>query len=141
VNSMSLASAIVDLDGTLAIRQSRNPYDFSAADNDLPDDCIVHLVRALSQSGWEIIVVTGREEKFRSLTERWLFAHLGIHGKLFMRCDGDYRPDTTIKREIYETSIRDRFNVQIVLDDRRRVVEMWRNELGLRCLQVRDGDF
>ena len=32
------------------------------------------------------------------------------------------------------------YNVKFVLDDRNRVVEMWRS-LGLTCLQVADGDF
>ena len=36
--------------------------------------------------------------------------------------------------------IKDKYQVDYVLDDRNQVVEMWRS-LGLTCLQVADGDF
>ena len=45
-----------------------------------------------------------------------------------------------LKREIWETKIRDRFDVAGVIDDRARVVAMWRS-LGLTCLAVAEGNF
>ena len=33
------------------------------------------------------------------------------------------------------------YDVAGVLDDRDQVVKMWRNELGLTCLQVAEGNF
>jgi hypothetical protein len=57
-----------------------------------------------------------------------------------MRKSGDYRKDYEVKKEIYETYIKDKFNVLCVLDDRQSVVDMWRS-LGLTCLQVNYGDF
>jgi hypothetical protein len=60
--------------------------------------------------------------------------------KLFMRKTGDIRSDDIVKREIYETHIKPEWNVVCVLDDRQRVVDMWR-EIGLTCLQVDYGDF
>ena len=32
-------------------------------------------------------------------------------------------------------------NILFVMDDRDQVVSMWRNELGLTCFQVAEGDF
>lgn len=57
-----------------------------------------------------------------------------------MRPEGDIRKDSIVKREIFENYIRDYYNIQFVLDDRNQVVEMWRS-LGLKCLQVAEGDF
>jgi hypothetical protein len=53
---------------------------------------------------------------------------------------GDMRNDSIVKEEIYEEHIKPRFNVRFVLDDRDRVVKMWR-ENGLKVLQVAEGDF
>ena len=55
--------------------------------------------------------------------------------ELYMRKEGDYRPDTTIKYEMmYELKITPD-DVLCILDDRQSVVDMWRKE-GFRCLQV-----
>ena len=53
---------------------------------------------------------------------------------------GNKLDDTIIKKDIYEQWIKPRFNVRFVLDDRDRVVKMWR-EQGLKVLQVAEGDF
>ena len=57
-----------------------------------------------------------------------------------MRKDGDYRPDTVVKKEIYEREIKDKYEVLFAIDDRTQVVKTWR-ELGLTCLQCANGDF
>ena len=57
-----------------------------------------------------------------------------------MRKDKDFRPDNEAKKDLYEEYIKDKFEIEFVLDDRDRVVKMWR-ELGLRVLQVEEGDF
>ena len=57
-----------------------------------------------------------------------------------MRQAGDNRDDRIVKREIYEREIKGRYNVRFVLDDRNKVVALWR-DLGLPCFQVADGDF
>jgi len=48
--------------------------------------------------------------------------------------------DTIIKRRIFEQQIRDNLD-KFVLDDRNQVVDMWRNDIGLKVLQVAEGDF
>jgi hypothetical protein len=73
-------------------------------------------------------------------TEAWLEKHHIRYDLLFMRKTADSRPDTVIKREIYRSYIKDKYSVLFVLDDRTRIVNMWRN-LGLTCLQVAPGDF
>lgn len=99
------------------------------------------MVRAILHLGWKVVIVTGREEKFRDITEKWLERHLGNYDRLHMRRDGDFRSDVIVKRELFESQIQSAYEVQFVVDDRDRVVEMWRHELGLVCFQVGDGDF
>ena len=59
--------------------------------------------------------------------------------KLVMRKTGDYRKDSIVKREMFEEHIEGKYNVLFVLDDRNQVVDMWRKELGLTCLQCNYG--
>lgn len=92
-----------------------------------------------------ILFVTGRKEEHREPTANWLYekvfytSYFPTH-TLFMRKNGDFRPDWTIKKEIYESQIKDKYNVFGVFEDRTRVVKMWR-DLGLPCYQVCDGDY
>lgn len=48
--------------------------------------------------------------------------------------------DAIIKERLFRQHIEGKFCVEFVIDDRDQVVRMWR-DLGLRCLQVADGDF
>ena len=59
---------------------------------------------------------------------------------LIMRKQGDFRADDIVKKELYETYLKDKFNVLCVFDDRDKVVKMWREE-GILCNQVYYGDF
>jgi len=140
---------ICDLDGTLALHNGRSPYDTEKCLEDIANEtieriCARYLSSPFGASGntTRLIFVSGREEKYRELTEKWLELYTFRHSKmnLYMRPTGDTRRDDIVKKEIYDTHIKGKYNVDFILDDRTRVVNMWRNE-GLTCLQVADGDF
>jgi hypothetical protein len=57
-----------------------------------------------------------------------------------MRGQTDMRPDHAVKHELFNTHIRDAYDVRPAPDDRDRVVALWRS-LGIVCLQVDNGDF
>jgi hypothetical protein len=134
-------AVLVDIDGTLALRAGRSPFDWSLVHTDSPNLPLIHFLRVLSKQGILIVCISGREEFLRMQTEKWL-AENGIEpADLYMRTNNDYRNDAVIKREIYEDQICDRYQVIAVFDDRSRVVEMWRNELNLLCFQVALGNF
>lgn len=57
-----------------------------------------------------------------------------------MRAQYDRRRDDVIKRAIFETHIKGVYDVSLALDDRDRVVALWRS-LGITCLQVDVGNF
>ena len=132
---------IFDIDGTLAIRNGRDPYDWGLVNADLPNQAVVDVARALDHAGYQLLYVSGRPDDVRHATELWLHEHVGVEAPLLMRPHGDFRSDIEIKREIYLNEIKPNYQVTAVFDDRTRIVELWRNELGLVCLQVAPGEF
>jgi hypothetical protein len=87
----------------------------------------------------EFYFFSGRNEAVRSETIEWLKRHVPItedwHWELYMRSEGDRRPDTTVKYEMmYELKIMPE-DVLCILDDRQSVVDMWRAN-GFRVMQV-----
>lgn len=136
----SMRAIICDLDGTLCLLNGRNPYDASTCEQDLPNQAVLETLLALRIKGYSIILVSGRSDEFKPQTTRWLVEHEVPHNHLYMRKKGDTRPDQVIKREIYEQAIHPFYKVLMVLDDRQRVVDMWRS-LGLTVFQVNYGDF
>lgn len=145
---------LCDLDGTLALRTNRTPYEFEKVDTDKCDFRLSDLIRTLGyETTYEIIFLSGREDigTCREKTEKWLNDNVitqywekwGVqeeNWKLLMRKKGDHRPDEIVKKEIYETKIAPYYDVVAVFDDRDKVVKMWR-DLGLLCCQVYYGDF
>ena len=131
---------ICDCDGTICLLNGRDPFDFESAKNDILNEPVANLIRMYKNEGYEIIIVSAREEKFQSLTEVWLNKYSIPYDHIFLRSDNDYRADDIIKREIYEQKIKSNWDIEVVLDDRNRVVKMWR-EIGLSCLQVNEGNF
>lgn len=133
-------AVICDIDGTLAHMTNRGPYDTSKYLDDAKDDT-VHFAFARLAEGATRIICSGRSDEFREDTEKWLANHGITYDLLLMRPAKDVRKDSIIKRELYEDNIRGKYNVRLVLDDRNQVVDMWRDELGLKVFQVAPGDF
>jgi predicted kinase len=132
---------ICDLDGTLALNDGhRSHYDASKSDEDDVNFPVEELLHAFSKQGYQIIYLTGREEIHREPSQKFLDKWGMPEGPLYMRPKGDTRKDWLVKLEIFDREIRDKFQVVFCLEDRSRVVQMWR-EIGLTCLQVGEGDF
>jgi predicted kinase len=132
---------LCDLDGTLAILHDRSPFDSKRCETDLLNIPIAEIVKTYHQKGVKIILMSGREDDSRSQTMNWLSYNKIPYNALYMRKKGDMRKDSIIKKELYEAHVKGQFFVQFVLDDRNQVVDLWRLELGLPCLQVNYGDF
>lgn len=130
---------IVDVDGTLAHRVDRSPFDFEKVDTDTYDPIIGEIVSTFAKL-MNIIIVSGRPESAKIDTIHWLNKHSVSYDAIFTRADGDFREDALVKYEIYKEHIEPFYDVKFVLDDRNRVVKMWRGE-GLKVLQVAEGDF
>jgi hypothetical protein len=132
---------ICDIDGTLADMGGRSPYDFENVDQDEVKHATAETVRIFARAGYAIILFSGRNDSSREMTIAWLQRNDIPFDELVMRRTGDRRKDSKVKREMYERTVRGKYDVLLVLDDRNQVVDMWRKELGLPCFQVDYGDF
>lgn len=135
-------AVIFDIDGTLALRGDRGPFDWKRVGEDLPNGPVVRLAQWIQQNPyWITIYMSGRDGICREQTEMWLDAQGLYPDLLLMRNIGDNRKDSIVKEELYRTHVEPFWTVKFVVDDRDQVVRMWREELGLTCLQVAYGDF
>lgn len=139
-NSALPKTIICDLDGTLAKIDGRSPYDAEKCEQDLLNEGVASIVKSYYKSGYTILLVSGREDKFKPQTENWLKTHNIEYHQLIMRKSLDMRKDSIVKREIFDNHIKNNYYIEFILDDRNQVVDMWR-DLGLTCLQVDYGDF
>jgi hypothetical protein len=142
-----MAFYVFDLDGTLADLTHRLHFIqgetkdwrgfFAACGGDKPMMLMVDLFQALNYA-WErhrVEIWSGRSDEVRGETEAWLLRYDLFPRALLMRTAGDYRPDDEVKREFLRGGAPD-----MIFDDRKRVVDMWRRE-GIQCCHVADGEF
>jgi uncharacterized HAD superfamily protein len=142
------SAIIVDLDGTLCDTSHRQhfmttPKNWPAFYAGIKDDKLNLWCADILDKydrGMATILVSGRPDEFRKVTEKWLSENEIGYDQLLMRKTGDYRADSIVKKEIYDTHLKDKFNILFCIDDRQQVVDMWRS-LGLTCLQCAKGDF
>ncbi|HET6353483.1 AAA family ATPase [Streptomyces sp.] len=142
VADLALPSAVMcDIDGTLAIRGDRFPYDFTRCDEDLLNVSVRGALCSFRRADSDVIVLlSGRGEEHRERTEAWLRRHEVPYDELWMRAAGDGRRDDVVKAELFDRHVRHRFAVRVSLDDRDRVVAVWRR-MGLPTWQVNYGNF
>jgi predicted secreted acid phosphatase len=146
-------AVICDLDGTLCNIEHRHHLitdpekkkrDWKAFYADMVNDGLnvwcYSIISALANNEIQIFYVTGRPEEYRSQTMDWLRRHSCPINGLYMRPSKDNRQDDIVKKEIYETILKPSYEVLFCLEDRNRVVQMWRS-IGLVCLQVDEGNY
>ena len=129
---------VFDIDGTLANIEHRlgyvrsKPKNWAAFDAGIPNDKVNAPVAAvfhqMVDAGHAVILASGRNERSRAATEQWLAENkLRGYQKLYMRKADDFRGDDIVKQEILDEIIRDYGKKpDMVFDDRKRVVDMWR---------------
>lgn len=150
-------AVIFDIDGTLADCEHRRHLVtgekkdwttfLSSTLNDKPKVNVIDLCNYWYNKRYnacpenvKIFLVSGRGIEYRNDTVTWMARNLVMYDHLLMRPEKDSRPDTQIKMEIYKRDIEPKYRVKLVVDDRSRLVTMWRS-LGLECWQVADGNF
>ena len=152
---------IFDLDGTLAdcthrlhlLDRRPKEWDafFKACDQDHPIFPMIQLLGEVSRSANWIEIWSGRSEAVRAETLEWLSdvasCTVGEYGgyhvvcRLRMRAIGDYTQDHDLKRDwLYADKLAGGDRIDLVFEDRQRVVDMWRSE-GIMCCQVAPGQF
>jgi predicted secreted acid phosphatase len=138
-------AVIVDMDGTLvdvsAIRHhvragilpdgsyKRKNFDAFHTESATcpPIPLTVALVDWFRQHNLKIIIVTARSRRYRSPTVWWLLWNNIETDDLFMRRDGDHRPDYETKRDLL-VEIRKRWHPIHAIDDNPNVLRLWEEE-------------
>jgi hypothetical protein len=154
--------AIVDLDGTLcdirervhfahAARQEADPVQravwwdkfHSFCLNDAPHVAEVTLMLAWQQAGGRMAFLTGRTDRYRDRTQRWLTTQGLPQTPLIMRDNGNYQHTTDYKAkklEVIKSIIGPEGVIAFVLEDNDKLVAMWR-QMGYTCLQPRPSSY
>jgi len=145
---------IFDIDGTLADCTHRlhhiigDEKDWDAYDaegqKDTPIGQIIEICNALYDKGWDIMLLTGRNERVRECTETWLKKYGVMYDVMLMRGLKDRREDTIVKKELLDTFLTEQniypAQIESIFEDRQRLVDMFRAE-GYQVCQVAKGDF
>lgn len=132
-------AVIFDIDGTLAIKGARSPYDWEKVKLDDLNLDVSAVLEAMHDYGYKIVLLSGRDSVCRKETLEWLEDNTIPFADLYMRPEGDTRKDFIVKKELFD-QVAEKYWVQFVVDDRKQVVDMWRS-IGLTCFQVAEGDF
>lgn len=130
--------AIFDLDGTLAIKGDRSPYDWKRVGVDTPNRMVVEYSHL---TPYPVIILSGRDGSCRPETEEWLDRHGVDYGALYMRTAGDQRKDYVVKNELVDEVLEDGWFPILAVDDRQQVVyDTWMRR-GIPVWQVAQSRF
>lgn len=133
---------ICDLDGTLSLfdRNLKSPYDRDFENDDV-NKRVLFILKSWSYFNPTGVIqfLSGRNNKFTEQTLEFLNKHLiGIPYNLIMRQNKDFRKDVVVKEEMYNTWIKDKYEVDFVIDDRLQVCRLWYS-LNLFVFNVNQG--
>ena len=124
---------------------------------DDPNPPVIKLAQMFKADGFKIVIFSGRNDRSFNTTKQWLKKFDVPFDLLVMRpdkfksdswpiADGNpatpdmrFMPDDILKKKMLDTFV-DINDVFVVVDDRQKVVDMWRN-LGLNTWQVAPGNF
>ena len=134
---------------------------FAAPDSitnwDAPNEPVIKMAQLFKNDGYKIVIFSGRNDRGFFATRDWLKKHNVPFDLLVMRPDKfqskqwpfvhgipatpdmRFMSDEILKKAMLDTFV-DINDVFLVVDDRDKVVKMWR-DLGLNTFQVAPGDF
>ena len=133
---------IFDIDGTVAIKGGRSPYDWKRVGEDkLERDTasIADYISSCEEPRPKIIICTGRDGICLYETERWMKSVGLPYDEVYIRPQGDSRPDWVVKEEMWRKIAKDNYIVGM-FDDRLQVVRRARS-LGLKVFNVEYNNF
>jgi len=139
-----MKAIIFDMDGTLAdvnpIRHyvSGDKKDFNSFHKASvwvrPNQQILALNHAINDQV-AILIVTARNEQFRTVTSAWLEKYQVRYHHLYMRKSGDNRADYLVKQDIFKQITTAGYNVVAAVDDNPKIIALWK-EMQLVVIEV-----
>lgn len=137
---------IVDLDGTLSNCEWRlqfvkeKPKQWGKFFRGIRKDEIIlpvkeYVENIVSSENAHLVFLTARPFNTCMDTLLWLDEHGYEDDKfsLYMRSDGDYRPDYVVKEEIYLDEIKDKYDIIVALDDKQEIRDMFEHH-GVKAI-------
>lgn len=143
---------VCDIDGTIADIEHRKSFiagptkDWKGFFNAMRGDTIrpttAQMLVDWKLKGNPLIFVSARPDTYREETTNWLRKHLANQYGVFwvtliMRKEGDKRPDTEVKQDIFDRYLKN-LPIAMVIDDRPSVIRMWKAN-GLEVTDVGAG--
>lgn len=140
-------TVIIDIDDTLSLAGRRfelakmpnGKINWDIAHNielvkeDKPNLPMIDLAKKYKQSGFKIVIITGRPESIREVTEIWLKKYGIEYDALYMRLEKEHYIKAPIfKKGIYQSYLDDVF---CAYDDDEEIIQMW-NSLGIPAFKV-----
>ncbi len=134
---------IYDIDGTIAQKGDRSAYDWKSVGKDSMVSNVIATMDYIDslkrKSRPEIIICTGRDGVCFRETSDWLEENNIPWDTIYMRDEGDQRPDWVVKEEMWREIAKENYIVMLY-DDRNQVCRRAR-ALGLKVAQVEYGNF
>lgn len=142
---------IADMDATICFNVTGRPFFGKSAAENMPNDKpnmpVIKLIQNYLKCANEadrVFIITGREETedIKNATYDYVKKHVSTDSRIviLMRPDKNHEAGTIIKKMLYDTYIKDKYNVDYVLDDSQKIVDMYR-DMGLTVLQPNAGKF
>lgn len=145
----SIPAYIVDLDGTLVnvepIRhfvegKKKDFHSFHTASvNCKVNSLVLAEVIKHHNRGLKILVLSGRAEKYRAVSSYWLNTNKVPYDRLLLRDNLDYRPDLTVKAEMY-LGLKVSYEVLGAIDDKEELARYWKDQGIPNVIKVQDGN-
>src|SRR3982750_3477047 len=125
--------ALIDIDHTIADSGWRDPWlgqgdiFHSKSIDDKPIVPVIRAVNAMALLGWQVVLFTSRNERWRQITLAWLIKHNVLASGLLMRPEDDFSPCGETKYQMALAAFGpDLEGVEIVLDNLESVLEPFR---------------
>lgn len=141
-------NVIFDIDNTIADCKHRlhyieqKPKDWNKFFKACVDDEVIYPMYRLYQHlepSNVMILVTGRRESERGVTEDWLNKHGFKYDSLYMRKSNDFRPDYVMKSEVLDYLLTRYNTIHLAIDDSDEVIKMYRQR-SIYTLDANQGD-
>lgn len=134
-------AVLVDMDGTLAFLQGRDPYDEKNVINDQLNTVLYKVLSLLYSQGYRIVIFSGRHESSRVDTSQWLNKHNVPHHDLYLRPNNDnVSSGVKLKTDWYDLDLKYQYDVDLVFDDMYQVCYAFRDR-GIHAWQVNTDPF
>lgn len=139
---------IIDIDNTLCLSDKRfalakkenGKIDWDIAhspelvEQDEPNFPMIDLAHRYKRDGLKVVILTGRPDSIKEVTELWLMKYHIEYDALYMRTEAEkYKKANIFKKQVYENYITDK--VFCAFDDDEEIIQMW-NLLGIPAFKV-----